>query len=49
MTHKQISYIKSWIRIAGYLMLGFKHVALAVILLVISEGVGIFEEWNEPK
>ena len=48
MTHKQISFIKSGIRLAGYVLLPFSIVAAAIVLFV-SEGVGVWEEWNEPQ
>ena len=41
--HRIISFIKSGIRIVGYLAIPFNIVA-AVSLLVISEAVGIIEE-----
>ena len=41
--HKIISFIKSGIRIAGYVCLPFSIIA-ATILLVASEVVGILEE-----
>ena len=41
--HQLISFIKSGIRIAGYVCLPFSMLA-AVILLVISEVIGIVEE-----
>ena len=41
--HRIISFIKSGIRIAGYLAIPFSIVA-AVSLLVVSEVVGIIEE-----
>lgn len=41
--HQIISFIKSAIRIAGYLAL-LISIPWAVALLVISEGVGILEE-----
>ena len=47
-THKQISYIKSTIRIAGYVLLPLS-IVWAALVLVASEVVGVWEEWNEPK
>jgi len=47
MTHKQISYIKSIVRIIGYLFLLSPCLCLGVIILIISELFGIFEEKNE--
>ncbi len=46
MTHKQKSLIKSWTRILGYITLFF-NIPLAAVILVISEGLGIWEETNE--
>lgn len=46
MTHQEISYIKSTIRIAGYcaLLINF---TIAALILVVSELVGIAEEIGE--
>ena len=41
--HQRLSFIKSGIRIAGYLCLPFSLI-VATILLVASEVVGIMEE-----
>ena len=41
--HQKLSFIKSGIRIAGYLAIPFS-IPFAVLLLVVSEAVGIFEE-----
>ena len=41
--HQQISFIKSGLRIAGYIAIPFT-IEIAVVLLVISEVVGIIEE-----
>ena len=41
--HQLISFIKSGIRIAGYICIPYSILA-AVILLVISEVIGIVEE-----
>ena len=41
--HQKLSFIKSGIRIAGYVCIPFSVIA-ATILLVASEVVGIFEE-----
>ena len=46
MTHEQWSYIKSVIRLAGYVLLPISLMTAAVVLFV-SEVVGIAEEWNE--
>jgi hypothetical protein len=41
--HQIISFIKSGIRILGYGFLLF-NLPIAVILLILSEGIGIIEE-----
>ena len=41
--HQRLSFIKSGIRIAGYLGLPFS-IIVATILLVASEAVGVMEE-----
>ena len=41
--HQKLSFIKSGIRIAGYVCIPFSIIA-ATILLVASEVVGVFEE-----
>jgi len=41
--HRRISFLKSGIRIAGYLLIPFNLIA-ATIVLVVSEVVGIIEE-----
>jgi len=41
--HRIISFVKSGVRIIGYLVIPFNIVA-AVSLLVVSEGIGIIEE-----
>ena len=41
--HRRISFIKSGIRIAGYVLIPFNLIA-ATVVLVISEVVGIVEE-----
>jgi len=41
--HRIISFVKSGVRIMGYLVIPFNIVA-AVSLLVVSEGIGIIEE-----
>ena len=41
--HQQISFIKSAIRIIGYIFIPF-NIGIAVTLLVVSEAVGIIEE-----
>lgn len=46
MTHKEISFIKSGIRLFGYLLLPCTIIGAALVLLA-SEVVGVWEEWNE--
>ena len=41
--HRRISFIKSGIRIAGYVLIPFSLIA-ATVVLVASEVVGIIEE-----
>ena len=41
--HQVISFVKSGIRIIGYVFLPF-NIGVAVTLLIVSEGVGIVEE-----
>ncbi len=41
--HQIVSFIKSGIRIAGYIFLPF-NLVIATILLILSEVVGIIEE-----
>jgi len=41
--HQIISFVKSGIRIIGYMFLPF-NISVAVMLLVVSEVVGILEE-----
>jgi len=41
--HQIISFVKSGIRILGYIFIPF-NVSVAVTLLIVSEGVGIIEE-----
>lgn len=43
MTHQQISFIKSFVRIIGYVLLGF-YLLPAMITLIISELIGVWEE-----
>lgn len=43
MKHQQISFVKSGLRLVGYLLLLF-HVGWAVAMLFFSELVGIVEE-----
>lgn len=44
--HAKISYIKSFIRIIGFLFL-IKSIILGSIILIIAELVGILEEFYE--
>ena len=46
--HQQISFIKSGIRIVGYILIPFSLV-LAASILTLSELIGIYEElvWNK--
>lgn len=41
--HQKISFVKSGIRILGYIFIPF-NISVAVTLLVVSETVGIIEE-----
>ena len=41
--HQMISFVKSGIRIIGYIFLPF-NIGVAVTLLIVSEAVGILEE-----
>ena len=41
--HQQISFVKSGIRILGYIFIPF-DLGVAVTLLIVSEAVGIIEE-----
>ena len=41
--HQIISFVKSGVRILGYLFIPF-NIGVAVTLLVVSEGIGIVEE-----
>ena len=41
--HQQISFVKSGIRILGYMFIPW-NIGVAVTLLVVSEAVGIIEE-----
>ena len=41
--HQQISFVKSGIRILGYMFIPW-NIGVAVTLLVVSEAVGIVEE-----
>ncbi len=50
MTHQKISFLKSGLRFVGYFLLPF-DMALACIVLVLSEVLGIVEEvgeWQTP-
>ena len=41
--HQLISFVKSGIRILGYIFIPF-NLGVAVTLLIVSEAVGIYEE-----
>ena len=41
--HQIISFVKSGVRILGYIFIPF-NIGAAVALLVVSEGIGIIEE-----
>ena len=41
--HQIISFVKSGVRIFGYLFIPF-NIGVAVTLLIVSEGIGIVEE-----
>ena len=41
--HQQISFLKSAVRITGYVALPF-GIGLVAVILVISELIGVFEE-----
>ena len=41
--HQIISFVKSGVRILGYLFIPF-NIGVAVTLLIVSEGIGIVEE-----
>ena len=41
--HQLVSFVKSGIRILGYMFIPF-NISVAVTLLVVSEAVGILEE-----
>jgi len=42
--HQIVSFIKSGVRIAGYLLLAVDQLVLCAIVLILSEMVGIYEE-----
>ena len=42
--HQIVSFIKSGVRIAGYLLLAADQLVLCAIVLILSEMVGIYEE-----
>jgi hypothetical protein len=49
-SHKQISFVKSGVRIAGYVMGGYAFnglLAMAFVVLIVSEIIGILEEIGE--
>ena len=41
--HQQISFVKSGVRILGYMFIPF-NISVAVTLLIVSEAIGILEE-----
>ena len=41
--HQQISFVKSGVRIIGYIFIPF-NIIVAVTLLIVSEAIGILEE-----
>ena len=41
--HQQISFVKSGVRIIGYMFIPF-NISVAVTLLIVSEAIGIVEE-----
>ena len=41
--HQIVSFVKSGIRILGYIFIPF-NIGVAVTLLIVSEGIGIVEE-----
>jgi len=41
--HQIISFVKSGVRILGYVFIPF-NIGVAVTLLIVSEGIGIVEE-----
>lgn len=45
MTHQQISFIKSIVRIGGFIAL-LSYFILGVLLLIIAEVIGILEEYG---
>ena len=50
MTHQTISFIKSGVRITGYLLLvpfSFGLLLVPALILVVSELVGVIEEFGE--
>tara|TARA_R110001632_G_scaffold231349_1_gene369740 strand:- start:332 stop:607 length:276 start_codon:yes stop_codon:yes gene_type:complete len=42
--HQVVSFIKSGIRIAGYILLAADMLVLCAIVLILSEIIGIYEE-----
>ena len=42
--HQIVSFIKSGIRIAGYLLLAVDQLVACAVVLILSEAVGIYEE-----
>lgn len=42
--HKIVSFVKSGVRIAGYLLLTVDQLVLCAFVLILSEMIGIYEE-----
>ena len=42
--HQIVSFVKSGIRIAGYLLLAVDQLVACAVVLILSEAVGIYEE-----
>jgi hypothetical protein len=47
--HQQVSYVKSFLRIVGLVMLLGNLISGGLLLLIVAEIVGILEEINENK
>jgi len=46
LTHKEISFLKSGVRLLGYVLLPVA-LGLGALVLFGSELLGVWEEWNE--
>lgn len=46
--HAKISYVKSLVRMVGFLLL-INNLFLSALVLIIAEGIGILEELYESK